>query len=944
MKSKIISASAGTGKTYTMALEYIKALNKGIKYDEIMVITFTKKATAEIKERVFLFLKLLAYKENGYENIEKSLGIKINREELKQIYKEMVSNSENIKITTNDALINRVFKSTIAGYNNLYSYEIVSDNSEEYITSILDELITKHFDVFSSLYELNDQKTVESQQELIKNILKNKPMIYDIVDKPFVFDKKQDINHIKDDLVKFFYEYKDMIFVRKYTSNKVSKTENIVINDKIEEIKKIENVNELLNFFGEFSGDFLKRTIQGDNKELAKTLNTKIKESDFKQRICELYTEQVIYKYNEVYRKVAKLCYEIDNRMKFSIKKLTYDDITFFTNMYLKDNSLNLIKNGEVTEDFLEMIGGKLKVLMIDEFQDTSPMQFNLFLPIIKTCEYILIVGDEKQAIYGFRGADSNLFKNIDKILRNNIENIEIEKSTLSTCYRTSSNVINYINETFNDLDNFDYENVAYVKEGGFVDIVESKNDTLYLDIVNRINKNSSNSSAILFRSNKDLTKILTDLEENNIKYNSIKSMALIKDKNISDIKLLIDYLVTKNTYKLLEFLRSDSIAFMLKDIKKYIDGDLEKENEIITHVNELMKDSSDFKRKYLKYFGYNTEMNSEDILNINKFLDLVDKSKNLEDFYDTYDIVMTGINQENAESSGINLMTIHKSKGLEYDDIHYVYTFKKETFAKYVLVKEYDENFNVVNFVFIKKRKIVEETDFGKKYFAMYDNEEIEAAMNLTYVGLTRPKKNLYVYFIPSKNDYMKFIPKTIGMKIESSNEKMDEKISEFKNGDFFTKTKYEKKIKNIKVNNIESEMVRKTGLAVHYYLEYLKTLEDKEYSYSMLMKKYGNLLGPNICKNVEKRCIDFANTNKDIFDNKFEIYTEYEIFDEDKKYIIDRLNIDRENKIAYIYDYKTLKDPDKVLEYRNQIENYKNILKKEMQDYEIRTKLLSI
>ena len=74
------------------------------------------------------------------------------------------------------------------------------------------------------------------------------------------------------------------------------------------------------------------------------------------------------------------------------------------------------------------MIGGSINTMMIDEFQDTSYIQFYLFLPIIKTCENLLVVGDEKQSIYGFRGGDKRLFTNLDTLLKNNIDNVEIDK------------------------------------------------------------------------------------------------------------------------------------------------------------------------------------------------------------------------------------------------------------------------------------------------------------------------------------------------------------------------------------------------------------------------------------------------------------------------------------------------------------------------------------
>ena len=77
MKAKIISASAGTGKTYTMALEFIKSINNKVDFDKILVITFTKKATFEIKERVLKFIKQIAFKEEGYLELINYLNVDV---------------------------------------------------------------------------------------------------------------------------------------------------------------------------------------------------------------------------------------------------------------------------------------------------------------------------------------------------------------------------------------------------------------------------------------------------------------------------------------------------------------------------------------------------------------------------------------------------------------------------------------------------------------------------------------------------------------------------------------------------------------------------------------------------------------------------------------------------------------------------------------------------
>ena len=115
----VLKASAGTGKTYRLSLEFIGNLIRNVDYKDIAVMTFTKKATAEIKERIYDFLYQIAFNEGkGAELIENLKTLynfddrNINREKLQDIYFEMIKNKEDIRIYTIDGFTNRIFKTT----------------------------------------------------------------------------------------------------------------------------------------------------------------------------------------------------------------------------------------------------------------------------------------------------------------------------------------------------------------------------------------------------------------------------------------------------------------------------------------------------------------------------------------------------------------------------------------------------------------------------------------------------------------------------------------------------------------------------------------------------------------------------------------------------------------------------------------------------------------
>ena len=101
----ILKASAGTGKTYRLSLEYIANLIRGVNYKNIVVMTFTKKATAEIKERIYDFLYQIAFEKYDWIGLENSLkelygfsDSEILKENLQDIYFEMIKNKDEIRI------------------------------------------------------------------------------------------------------------------------------------------------------------------------------------------------------------------------------------------------------------------------------------------------------------------------------------------------------------------------------------------------------------------------------------------------------------------------------------------------------------------------------------------------------------------------------------------------------------------------------------------------------------------------------------------------------------------------------------------------------------------------------------------------------------------------------------------------------------------------------
>ncbi|MGL5125847.1 MAG: UvrD-helicase domain-containing protein, partial [Fusobacteriaceae bacterium] len=184
-KKVVLKASAGTGKTYRLSLEYISAILKGENYKNILVMTFTKKATAEIGERVLEFLECLSSDREDEETLKKN---KILKESLLNLYedldlsieniiktsKEVLENSDGMKIYTIDGFINKIFKNVIAPFLEIETYSLIDlDGEEEIMSTILEKIFSdkKSFTIFKGFLDENIEKNLDNYISLLKTIL-----------------------------------------------------------------------------------------------------------------------------------------------------------------------------------------------------------------------------------------------------------------------------------------------------------------------------------------------------------------------------------------------------------------------------------------------------------------------------------------------------------------------------------------------------------------------------------------------------------------------------------------------------------------------------------------------------------------------------------------------------------------------------------------------------
>lgn len=1028
MERKILKASAGTGKTYRLALEYAASLFDGEKIRDIVIMTFTKKAAAEIKSRIIDFLKELSEgNEDIAENIKNLYPEKFqNTDDIfkksEKIYKEIILNRDSLKIFTIDGLKNLIFKTAVAPMLNINSYDIIDDGgNEEYLKRCFERIFRNRqdFNILKNFLEANVERSAESYVKIIKNIIDERwksLLIKQIYGKNFERENyrlKGTLNQL-DKSLEILQDICDKKGKAGETLKNFIKKEYYPYLDKITQEEK-ENF-----IYDNWSMIFEKEIKNGQKTKTTKALNlieeneelAELHEELLKELAGRIYNDTLIPYEKEIFSFLERI-YNIYDEIKFKERKFTHNDITNYTLEYLNDERLNLVNENKITDYMRDILESGISTIFIDEFQDTSVVQWKIFMSMVKSAEKVICVGDEKQSIYGWRGGDKNLFVNLAEITEGNEE-------YLDTSYRSCKNIVEFTNEFFEKYSccakvkniHWDFEKVKSSKkeEKGYVEIIDSSDDEeagLYrtAEIIKEKFGGNYKGIGILARNNATLDRMAEILSENKIPYFLETNLDIFSHRTAVPVMKFLKYLVTDNIFYLAEFLRDDIILIDDSSLKELVifKNDFENFKFSDEKLNTVLEYIKDIKRKFenneLKLSGLTEEIilkfgilkkysGESDVQNVYNFMDTIKKFDNLKEFLQeaeekssSSEYTQSSIEMKNA----VVLMSIHKSKGLEFDTVFYIH---KETPSKadtgvqfnICMSKDYEtvQNYMIIDSSFEKVLKYLENSyDYAEDKKQRREEEEI----NNLYVALTRPKNNLFIILVKMKKEnslmretvFEKYISETekswsMGEIVfsEKTDDEISKNISE-KTKDFildFSEAVYdsEKTKENIKKleeeerkYTSEREEKRETGTAVHFFLENIinNTAEEREKAEKSVISKYGASFGrENLQKILRSIGIEkFLEENKIIFSKEWDIiYPEYSIYSEkeNKLYRLDRVMIQKasenEKGKILVVDYKTGGFEE------SQLENYISLIEQELkrinqfENYEIEGKYLQI
>ncbi|GAA7197109.1 RecB-like helicase [Helicobacter pylori] len=428
-----LKASAGSGKTFALSVRFLALLFKGANPSEILTLTFTKKATAEMKERILDYLKILQ-KENleDEKEKEKSQNILKELEEKYRLNPSLVRNSAQkiyqrflnaeIRISTIDAFFQSILRKFCWFVGLSANFEVNEDTkahqqqlNEGFLSALNNEQL-EELSVFIAQCLSYDNYTSDSILERLR-FLKNKLYLFDPNKKEPAFDEEG--------------------FLEKLRSlNKQIQNIETASNDA----KKAIKCDDFRGFLNSSLTWLKKKSEYRDFKKLKDEIPTLESECEEIENDLKRYYEA---RESALFKKFPKFI-QLYDKATSKIQALDFDAI--------KDKVHALLKGYEEVpaEFFYFRLDSRIAHILIDEFQDTSLNDYKILAPFIdeikagigqaKWNRSVFFVGDVKQSIYAFRGSFSSLFESVSK---------DFYHDNLQFNHRSSPLIINYVNTIF---------------------------------------------------------------------------------------------------------------------------------------------------------------------------------------------------------------------------------------------------------------------------------------------------------------------------------------------------------------------------------------------------------------------------------------------------------------------------------------------------------------
>ncbi len=452
------------------------------------------------------------------------------------------------------------------------------------------------------------------------------------------------------------------------------------------------------------------------------------------------------------------ILYKLYAERCFKANAMDFDDLLFQTNILFRDH-LNILNKYQ----------HKFKHVMVDEFQDTNVSQYLITRKLSSVHQNICIVGDDAQSIYAFRGADIQNILNFEKDYPD-LKTVKLEEN-----YRSTNNIVQIANKVIAKNKGQLQKNVFTSNaDGDLVEVIKAMSDNdegrliaSHIFEAKMAKSLKNNDFAILYRTNAQSRSFEEALRKLNIRYRIVGGLSFYQRKEIKDVLAYLRFVINQNdeeafkriinlpkrgigdtTVAKLQLTAAENnmtLWEVISNINKFgagkvsnaIEGFSDLINSFVLMVDIQQKDAYEVTSHVAKATGILKELHSDktveglsryqnvlELLNgIKEFVDSEEnEDKTIGSFLQTVSLLTTAdVNEGEDDNDRVTMMTIHGSKGLEFDHV-YIAGMEEDLFPSQMMLQS---------------------------------RADLEEERRLFYVAITRAEKKLMISYAETRYQF---------------------------------------------------------------------------------------------------------------------------------------------------------------------------------------------
>ncbi len=838
-----LTANAGSGKTFVLSKRFVEILlNEEIDLTSIVAITFTDKAAGELNKKIAREVdeRIISEEKSGRRRKLEDIRRQLVSANISTIHSFCINIlrefSPEAEIDPNFSVIdqstaNEIFQLCIEDTINTNIRN--PENSEE-LKYIIRYFGSKKAFIAQLENSLNQKNTIDQLSRKLYLRSENEIANYFRQEFENVFD--QIFSTKISEVIIILRIINDFVLKQNKTNKHALEAEHI-LNHFVADLSSVSKIKYLKQFVGSvLTKEYTVRKTgylskgRDEYEDQVETINSLF------QELLPFFSLEEGTKPEKELAQIGKAFLKIfngTNKLYSDRKKqkgyLDFEDLLIFTQQVLQ------------REEVQAYLREKFRYIMIDEYQDTNELQYEIFMPILDNLRSgnLFVVGDEKQSIYMFRNAELEVFNKTKKEIQ------ETEKAgkllSLPHSFRMAPALVLFVNKIFSNLfNNPDYffnevEHSELVcandeNEIGKVELLLSEADTEIKEcdlVAEKISKLINDNEvglkdiAILCRKRDSFAELEKVFVKKNIPYSIVGGKGFYQRQTIYDIYNYLSFLLKhENNSALIGILRSP--FFNISDLLLYKIS-LEEGNtfyeklrnsavnnselkEVINRLNENLMIASSTEiysliRKILLENGYwaviaSKRNSSQEIANVEKLL-LLARAFTKKSFKNLYDFTVSmresiedhedeGQAQVTRDENSVKILTIHQAKGLEFKT---VFLYNCNDTVK-------DSSVKSKSLICDKNYGVIAKVPTDGNYFNKYDTAPIVSLYNyiiyrknlaeikrLLYVGLTRAKNYLFISAElkkeePNKNSFLSLMLKGLNADHSASELNLSSKV----------------------------------------------------------------------------------------------------------------------------------------------------------------------